>query len=223
MKKKLLFGSVTFVVLILLIGCTNVDEKIDKKLDVEGEEKMTNTIGKEDLELATFAGGCFWCMEAAFEDSKGVVDVISGYSGGEEKDPSYEEISSGKTGHKEVIQVTYDPKKVSYEELLDLFWRQIDPTDDDGQFADRGPQYRTAIFYHNETQKKLAEKSKESLVKSGKFDKPIVTEIIEFKNFYIAEEYHQDYSKKRTAAYKVYEKGSGRLDYKEETWGDENE
>jgi peptide methionine sulfoxide reductase msrA/msrB len=206
MKKTTLL---IILILVFISSCTNTVE----------EEKMVEKNNKgENLELATFAGGCFWCMEAAFEEPEGVINVVSGYSGGEEENPSYKEVSSGTTGHKEAIQVTYNPAKVSYEELLDLFWRQIDPTDDGGQFADRGSQYLTAIFYHNNTQKKLAEKSKLELEKMEKFDKPIITEIIPFKNFYLAEEYHQDYSTKRNAAYKIYEKGSGRLDYKKETW-----
>ena len=219
MKIKFLFGFVTFFILLfLMVSCTNVTEEIDEEEKMVVKEVVKENNGDE-FELATFAGGCFWCMEAAFEDFEGVVNVISGYSGGKEENPSYEEVSTGKTGHKEAIQVTYDPKKVSYEELLDLFWRQIDPTDSGGQFADRGPQYLTAIFYHDETQKGLAEKSKDDLKKMGKFDKPIVTEILPYENFYVAEEYHQDYSKKRTVAYKIYEKGSGRLDYKKEMWG----
>ena len=174
-----------------------------------------------NIDTIILGGGCFWCIEALFKELDGIIKIVSGYSGGKEENPSYEEVSTGKTGHKEAIQVTYDPKKVSYEELLDLFWRQIDPTDSGGQFADRGPQYLTAIFYHDETQKGLAEKSKDDLKKMGKFDKPIVTEILPYENFYVAEEYHQDYSKKRTVAYKIYEKGSGRLDYKKEMWGGE--
>ena len=221
MKWKVIIG---IVLLLLIIGCSEVveenigEEKVDDNNIVEEEKMVIENDVDNDLEKATFAGGCFWCMEAAFEELEGVVDVVSGYSGGEKENPSYKEISSGTTGHKEAIQVTYNPAKVSYEELLDLFWRQIYPTDDGGQFADRGSQYLTAIFYHNNTQKKLAEKSKLELEKMEKFDKPIITEIIPFKNFYLAEEYHQDYSTKRNAAYKIYEKGSGRLDYKKETW-----
>ena len=220
MKLKVIVG---IVFLLLIVGCSEVVEEKVVGETVNGdniveEEKMVEKDNNENLELATFAGGCFWCMEAAFEELEGVIEVVSGYSGGEKENPSYEEVLTGQTGHKEAIQVTYDSKKVSYEELLDLFWRQIDPTDDGGQFADRGSQYLTAIFYHNDTQKKLAEKSKAELEKMEKFDKPIVTEIISFKNFYLAEEYHQDYSTKRNVAYKIYEKGSGRLDFKKEMW-----
>ena len=173
-----------------------------------------------ELEVATFAGGCFWCIEAPFQETKGVTSAISGYSGGKEENPTYEEVTSGKTGHLEAVEIIYDTSKISYEELLDIYWRQIDPTDDGGQFADRGAQYKTAIFYHNEEQKKSAEKSKKELNDSGKFDKPIVTKIIPFLNFYMAEEYHQDYYKKRIFQYKAYKKGSGRTDYIEETWGE---
>ena len=173
-----------------------------------------------ELEVATFAGGCFWCIEAPFQETKGVTSAISGYSGGKEENPTYEEVTSGKTGHLEAVEIIYDTSKISYEELLDIYWRQIDPTDDGGQFADRGAQYKTAIFYHNEEQKKSAEKSKKELDDSGKFDKPIVTKIIPFLNFYMAEEYHQDYYKKRIFQYNAYKKGSGRTDYIEETWGE---
>jgi peptide methionine sulfoxide reductase msrA/msrB len=211
MKKEIMI----IVLLVFLAGCTNFVEENN----FVGEEKMANQNGNTLLK-ATFAGGCFWCMEAAFEGLDGIVDVVSGYSGGEKENPTYKEVSSGKTGHKEVVQVTYNPEKIKYENLLDIFWRQIDPTDAGGQFSDRGSQYQTAILYHNKTQKGLAEKSKEELMKSGMFEKPIVTEILPFEHFYIAEEYHQDYSKKRTLQYKAYEKGSGRAGFKEDTWGE---
>ncbi len=169
---------------------------------------------------ATFAGGCFWCMEPPFEKLDGVIGVTPGYTGGNKKDPTYQEVSYGGTGHAEAIQVLYDPAKVTYDQLLDVFWRQIDPTDPGGQFADRGSQYRTAIFYHDEEQKRLAEASKEALQASGKFEKPIVTEIVEATEFYPAEEYHQDYYKKNPVHYKRYRAGSGREGYLKETWGD---
>ena len=170
---------------------------------------------------ATFAGGCFWCMEPPFENLDGVFEVVSGYSGGAEKNPTYQEVAAGKTGHREVIQVVYDPSRVSYEELLEVFWRQIDPTDSEGQFADRGNQYETAIYYHDEEQKILAEKSRDELAQSGRFDRPIVTEILAAGPFYPAEDYHQDYYKKNSTHYKRYRKGSGREDYLEKTWGGE--
>jgi peptide methionine sulfoxide reductase msrA/msrB len=170
-------------------------------------------------EIATFAGGCFWCTEADFEKLPGVVRVISGYKGGQKENPTYQEVSAGKTGHVEAVRVYYDPSKVTYAELLDFFWRHIDPTDPGGQFVDRGSQYRSVIFYHDEAQKNLAEKSKEDLGKSGKFDKPIVTEVIKFAKFYEAEEYHQDYYKKNPLRYKYYRHGSGRDQFLDEIWG----
>ena len=175
---------------------------------------------KKDYSVATFAGGCFWCMEAAYEGIDGIVEVISGYSGGDVVDPTYGQVSGGKTGHKETVQVYYDPKVISYSELVKIFWRQIDPTDTEGQFSDKGSQYKTAIFYANDSEKKIADASKKSLENSGKFDKPITTEVIKFKNFYEAEEYHQDYAKKRTIQYKIYESWSRRKSYKERVWGE---
>jgi peptide methionine sulfoxide reductase msrA/msrB len=173
----------------------------------------------ENLNKATFAGGCFWCTEADFEKLPGVVKVVSGYTGGQKENPTYAEVSSGKTGHLEAIQVYYDPSKISYEELLDYFWKHIDPSDGGGQFVDRGPQYRSAIFYHDDEQKRLAEKSKEALGKSGKFNKPIVTEILPFTKFYEAEEYHQDYYKNHSLKYSFYRHGSGRDQFLERVWG----
>ncbi|MEZ6155863.1 MAG: peptide-methionine (R)-S-oxide reductase MsrB [Candidatus Scalinduaceae bacterium] len=172
-------------------------------------------------EKATFAGGCFWCMEHPFEKLKGVSEVLSGYTGGRKKNPTYKEVSAGATSHYEAIQITYDPSEISYSELLDVFWRQINPADPGGQFADRGPQYRTAVFYHNERQKLLAEESKAQLDKSGRYDGPIVTEIIEATSFYKAEEYHQDYYKKSPLQYKEYRRGSGRDRFLERVWGEE--
>jgi len=172
----------------------------------------------EELDVATFAGGCFWCMEAAFEAREGVFEAISGYTGGDLEDPTYEQVSSGRTGHLEAVQVYYDSGKVSYEELLDVFWRSIDPTDDGGQFADRGPHYGTAVFYHDDGQRLSAEKSKRELESTGIFDKPIVTEIRPYEAFYKAEEYHQDYFKKNVLRYKSYERLSGRQGFLEETW-----
>ena len=172
-------------------------------------------------EKATFAGGCFWCMEHPFEKLEGVSEVISGYTGGSKVNPTYEEVSAGVTLHFEAVQITYDPSKISYSELLDVFWRQIDPTDPGGQFVDRGLQYRTAIFYHNEEQKELTEESKDQLDKSGRYDEQIVTEIIKATPFYKAEEYHQDYYKKSPIKYKSYRRGSGRDKFLERIWGKE--
>jgi len=171
------------------------------------------------LKQATFAGGCFWCMEKPYESYDGIVSVISGYTGGKSKNPTYGEVSSGGSGHIESVQVTFEPSKISYEELLDIFWRQIDPTDPGGQFADRGHQYSTAIFYHDDEQRQRAEKSKEDLSDSKKFDQPIVTKIIEATPFFEAEEYHQDYYKKHPVHYNSYRHGSGRGPFLEKTWG----
>ncbi|MGO8880105.1 MAG: peptide-methionine (R)-S-oxide reductase MsrB [Desulfomonilaceae bacterium] len=170
-----------------------------------------------NYEHATFAGGCFWCMQPPFEKLKGVVEVISGYAGGNGENPTYEDYA--RKGHIEAIQITYDPSIISYTQLLDVFWRQIDPTDAGGQFVDRGPQYRSAIFYHNEEQKSLAEKSKKELAKSGRFDKPIETDIIKAATFYKAEDYHQDYYKKNPIRYKYYRFRSGRDHYLDKIWG----
>jgi peptide methionine sulfoxide reductase msrA/msrB len=170
-------------------------------------------------EKATFAGGCFWCMQPPFEKLNGVIEVISGYTGGSGKDPTYEDYA--KKGHIEAVQITYDPSKITYSQLLDVFWKQIDPTDAGGQFVDRGPQYRSAIFFRDEEQKKSAESSKEALAKSGRFAKPIVTEIIKASTFYKAEDYHQDYYKKNPIRYKFYRYNSGRDQFLDKVWGAE--
>jgi len=170
------------------------------------------------LETATFAGGCFWCMEADFKKVEGVITVVSGYTGGHTVNPTYGEVCHGDTGHVEAVQVHYDPKKVSYEKLLDIFWRHVDPTDARGQFVDRGTQYRTAVFYHNDRQRELAEVSKQSLDRSGKFDSPIVTDILPLTTFYPAEDYHQDYHKKDPMQYRQYRLGSGRDRFIQKIW-----
>ena len=175
----------------------------------------------ENLEKATFAGGCFWCMEGPFEKLPGVKSVISGYTGGELKDPTYQAVSAGITNHAEAVEVIYDPQQVSYQQLLDIFWRNIDPTAVNRQFADVGTQYRTGIFYHNDEQKRLAKESKAALAASGRFDKPLVTEITPAATFYPAEEYHQDYYKKNPTHYNLYREGSGRAGYLREVWGQE--
>ncbi len=175
------------------------------------------------LEKATFAGGCFWCMQPPFEKLDGVKQVIAGYTGGRSEKPTYEQVSAGGTGHLESIQVLYDPAKIGYQKLLDVFWRQINPTDEGGQFVDRGSSYVSAIFYHNEDQKRLAEESKKRLEQSGRFGgKPIVTGIREAGPFYPAEEYHQDYWKKNPLRYKFYRFNSGRDQYLEKIWGKES-
>ena len=183
------------------------------------EEPVGFESAPEGMHLATFAGGCFWCMEPPYEVLDGVEDVIAGYTGGHVENPTYTDVLGGNTGHFEAIQITYDPDKVAYEELIQVFWRQINPTDAGGQFADRGSQYRTAVFYHNDEQKQIAEQSKLDLEQSGKFDDPIATFILPAKEFYPAEEHHQDYYKKNSSHYQSYKRGSGRAGYLERTWG----
>lgn len=195
--------------------------KVEIMLELKTYEKEEVEIPK-DAAIATFAGGCFWCMEPAFEAMDGVYEAISGYTGGSEKDASYKLVAGGETEHRESVQVYYDPNKVSYDQLLETFWRQIDPTDAGGQFADRGYQYTTAIYYSDEQEKAAAEKSKSNLEQSGKFDEEIATEILPFSSFFPAEEDHQNFYKKQSSYYKNYKKGSGRADYIEETWEQED-
>lgn len=170
-------------------------------------------------ETAIFAGGCFWCMEPPFEKLKGVSSVVSGYTGGTKKNPTYKEVSYEDTGHVEAVRITFDPKMVKYEDLLKVFWKQIDPTDPNGQFVDQGPSYRAMIFFMNEDQKKLAEKTKDELIKSKRFDKPIVTELRSASEFYEAEDYHQDYYKVNPVRYKYYRFRSGRDQFLDKHWG----
>lgn len=184
-------------------------------------KNQTNQIAAEagNYDKAIFAGGCFWCMEQPFEELNGVIEVVSGYCGGKEKNPTYEQVSSGKTSHAEAVMVYFDSSKISYSKLLEVFWRNINPTQKDGQFYDRGRHYRTAIFYLNEQQKKMAQESKKQLQNSGKFDEEIVTEIVSATEFYAAEEYHQDYYKKNPLHYNQYKVGSGRDAFIKNTWG----
>ena len=175
----------------------------------------------DGYEKAYFAGGCFWCMEPPFEAMEGVIEATSGYMGGSVENPTYEEVTTGETGHAEVVEVLFDPTIVTYEELLEVFWRNIDPTALNYQFADVGSQYRTEIFTVGSEQKNLAEQSKVELENSGKFDKPIVTVISEAPAFYIAEEYHQDFYKKQSMRYQMYAKASGRKGFLEDTWGED--
>ena len=177
-------------------------------------------LAAQDEAKATFAGGCFWCMEPPYDELDGVISTISGYSGGHVEDPTYQEVVSGTTGHLEVMQVTYDPSVVSYEELLDVFWVNIDPVDGGGQFCDRGQQYTTAIFYHNEEQRRLAEESREEIAESQDFGmRRIQTDIRPLEEFYRAEEYHQDYYRKNPLRYKLYRTSCGRDRRLEELWG----
>ena len=172
------------------------------------------------LELATFAGGCFWCMVSPFEEQPGIHKVVSGYTGGHKENPTYEEVCAGNTGHFEAVQITFDPQVFPYERLLEIFWRQIDPTDPGGQFHDRGESYRPAIFYHNEEQRRLAEQSRAELEASGRFDKPIATLILPAGPFYPAEEYHQNYHRKNPLHYQRYRAASGRDEFIRRHWRD---
>lgn len=184
-----------------------------------GRRAKVQAAGTGNLETATFAGGCFWCMEPPFDKLDGVVSTTSGYTGGQTKNPSYEEVSSGVTGHAESVQIVFDPAKVSYAQLLDVFWHNIDPLTPNAQFCDHGTQYRTAIFYHGEEQKRLAEASKKALEQSGRFTQPIVTEIVPAGEFYKAEEYHQDYYLNNPVRYKFYRYNCGRDAVLEQRWG----
>jgi len=168
---------------------------------------------------ATFAGGCFWCVEPPFDKLDGVLSTTSGYTGGTKKNPTYEEVSAGGTGHTEAVEVVYDPSRVSYEKLLDVFWRNIDPLTPNAQFCDRGSQYRSAIFFHDEEQQRLAEKSKKDLEESGRFAQPIVTQVVAAAEFWPAEEYHQDYYEKNPVRYRYYRYGCGRDQRLEQLWG----
>lgn len=171
-----------------------------------------------NFKTAVFAGGCFWCMVKPFDSLDGIEQVLSGYTGGHVENPTYEEVCSGTTGHTEAVEITYDPSKMSYEELVNIYWQQTDPTDASGQFADRGDSYRPVIFYENAEEKAIAEQSKRELDASGRFTKPIVVSIEERETFYPAEDYHQDFYKKNNAHYTRYRKGSGRDDFLDEHW-----
>ncbi len=211
-----------FIFIIIFAILTSAGYAFLKNQKAENEEPIMESKqgNSENLKKATFAGGCFWCMEPPYEKLKGVVSVVSGYTGGTKKNPTYEEVSSGMTKHAEAVEVLYDNTVISYEELLDVFWRNIDPTTPNKQFADVGSQYRTAIFYHDDEQKKLALASKEAQEKSGRYKEyPIVTEIVSASEFYPAEDYHQDYYKKNALHYKLYRTGSGRDAYLEKIWG----
>ena len=187
-------------------------------LSMKTSQNPNHEKSKEPLETATLAGGCFWCIESDLEKIKGIKEVISGYTGGDKAKPSYKEVSSGSTGHLEAVQVFFDPKQISYSQILDVFWRKINPLDKEGQFVDRGKQYSTAIFYHNEEQKTQAEQSKKELQKKGPFKEPIATPILAFKKFYKAEDYHQDYYKKNPLKYSFYRYRSGRDQFLKKTW-----
>ena len=175
-------------------------------------------LSAETTKTAVFAGGCFWCNQPAFNKAPGVVKTVVGYTGGDEPNPTYELVTTEKTKYRESIEITYDPAKISYDQLLDIYWRQIDPTQSDGQFFDIGPSYRAAIYYGNEEEKKIAEASKAKLAASGRFGKPIVTEVLPAMKFWPAEDYHQKYSQKNPGAFDAYEVGSGRKAFEKKNW-----
>ncbi len=183
------------------------------------DSSHAQTSSPSPTKTAIFAGGCFWCIQPAFDKANGVIKTVVGYSGGTEPNPTYELVSSEKTGYRESIEITYDPAKISFDQLLDIYWRQIDPTQADGQFTDIGPSYRAAIFYKDNDEKRIAETSKEKLARSGKFEKPIVTEILPAMRFYPAEAYHQKYYQQNPEHFETFEKGSGRVRFERKTWG----
>ena len=202
---------------LLMLGCARGESEADATIT---KENIMN-VPQENLAYATFAGGCFWCLESHLEQIPGVLEVVSGYTGGAEADPTYQQVSSGRTGHYEAVRVTYDQTRLSYGELLNAFWRHINPTDPGGQFVDRGRQYRSAIFFHDKEQERIARSSKMALEESGRFEDPIATEILPLGVFYPAEDYHQDYYLKNPERFKRYSKGTGREAFVREHWGDE--
>jgi peptide methionine sulfoxide reductase msrA/msrB len=211
--KTLVIAGLVFAALIFGIHQVRSMEKKENM-----EKKPVNATNAAE---AVFAGGCFWCTESDFEKTEGVLEAVSGYTGGKEMNPTYEQVSAGGTGHLEAVKVVYDPSRVSYEELLKVFWRHVDPTDAGGQFVDRGSQYRSAIFYANDRERAAAEASKKELEKSGRFGKPVATEILPLGPFYAAEDYHQDYYKKNPLRYNFYRSGSGRDQFLEKAWAGE--
>jgi len=213
--KQSIFLMIALLLTPLMISCANPSSTSQ---GMAPEADNIKEVLSSTQEVATFSGGCFWCVEAPFEEVDGVISVVSGYAGGKEKNPTYSEVSGGQTSHRESVQITYDPEIVSYAELVDIFWQTFDPTDVGGSFFDRGSQYESAIFFHNEEQKKVAEESKKRLDQSKRFSKPVATPIIKYTNFYPAEEYHQDYYKKSPQEYYAYRKGSGRDAFIQRHW-----
>jgi peptide methionine sulfoxide reductase msrA/msrB len=214
MANKALIGSVFLIV--FLAGTAQGAAEEDSPAKAPPPASSSTALSE-----AILAGGCFWCVESAFDKVEGVHAAESGYTGGEKPNPTYKQVSSGRSGHVEAVRVRFDSKKISYDEILDIFWRQIDPTDDGGQFADRGSQYRAAVFYLDDAQREAAQRSKKELDALGKFDKPIVTPILAAGPFYLAEEYHQDYHLKHPQQYQRYRYASGRTPFLERTWADD--
>jgi len=214
MKQFKFFLSFSIIINLIIFGYNMGQSE-------KGQTMVKKGVNSENIQTAIFAGGCFWCMEPPYDDLPGIISTTVGYTGGQVENPTYEEVSTGETGHAEAVKIVFDSTKISYAELLKVFWRNIDPTNPFGQFADRGSQYRTAIFYLDEDQKKAAEQSKKELEESGKFKDPIVTQIVKASEFYEAEEYHQEFYKKNPLRYNSYKVGSGRAGYLEKTWGEE--
>jgi peptide methionine sulfoxide reductase msrA/msrB len=210
-------GTSTLLILTLALAVIGVSTSAANESPAgSGQAPKDSSLG-----LATFAGGCFWCVEEGFEKIPGVVEAVSGYSGGEKENPTYQEVASGRTRHTEAVQVHYDPAVITYEGLLQGLWRMMDPTDAEGQFVDRGRQYRPAIFYHDDEQRRLAEASRQALADSGRYADPVVIEIVPLKAFYVAEDYHQDYYRKNPVRYKFYTHNSGRYQFIDKVWGEE--
>jgi peptide methionine sulfoxide reductase msrA/msrB len=214
----MLIKIILVIVLLIFVGMVFGYNALTGNMVVELDGSIL-----ENAEVATLAGGCFWCVESAYEKYDGIYEVVSGYTGGEKENPTYEEVSSKQTNHLEAVQIYYNPAKISYSDLLEIFWRQIDPTDGEGSFVDRGHQYTSAIFYHNEEQKRLAEESIQKLTNSGKYNQPILTAIRKLEKFYNAEEYHQDYHTKNPLRYNYYRSASGRDNYRDAFWGEDKD
>ena len=206
--------NIAIITLVVLLFASHQVRGMNEKMEKQMSDNPQKT------KTAVFAGGCFWCTESDFEKVDGVIEAISGYTGGHVANPTYKQVSKGVTGHVESVKVIYDPAKLTYEKLLEVFWQHVDPTDPDGQFVDRGSQYRSVIFYANEQEHRLAEASKKTLAASGRFDKPIATDILPLSTFYPAEDYHQDYYKKNPIRYRWYRHGSGRDQFLEKAWAD---
>lgn len=206
--KSITIALAIFAAIFLGFSYAGSTDKVEKPMNEKPEKTAS----------AVFAGGCFWCTESDFEKVDGVIEAVSGYTGGQEKNPNYKQVSAGRTGHIEAVKVIYDPDKITYEELLEVFWQHVDPTDPGGQFVDRGSQYLSAVFYANETERRQAEESKKRLAASGRFSKPVVTGILPLGEFYPAEDYHQDYYHKNPIRYNWYRSGSGRDEFLKQAW-----